>query len=631
MKLFGFSAIMLLASTVHARSVLVSRGLNDDITSWLSKHVPFSEQRILAHIDAKGALVAGAAPPVLSSGDEYQFYWVRDGGLAMQALADLYASTGSAAIPPKFDKFYDWTVLTQRTARESSPGWFKERQAWTKYSLDGMPFKEWMSPQYDGPAVRAQAFIKYAVATKNVAKFYRGNDDTSVIKTDLDSIVRSINEADGYEPWEEVMGDHFMVHLVQYRALIDGADLAQSVGDNTNAARYRATAQTIKNEKLTKYWDGTKIKATLGGKNGGDNQGAAAKVQKNHWVDISTMLGVTHGGDDSTWSAADPKVQATFFEIVRAFSQGAYKPDRVLSDWSLNQKETTFNGKPMNPAIGRYPEDIYDGANYKYPGSGDHESAGAGFWFLATNAMAEVLYKAVATNERVGKIVITAENTGFWSFIGLQNAQPQTISKDSALFGQAQLLLVDNADRFLRRTQKYVSPEGYMSEQFQFATGVQQGTKDLAWSYASVVSAHLARNIALPLVDGGAVPPTPTTPPTTQPTTEPTTPPTSGTCPANDSQKTDCGFAGINQSGCEAKGCCWKASAPGSKTPWCFNKVQGGSVTPPPPTKNCNVAPSSKKDCGYSGINQSGCEAKGCCWAPVQNNPTNAPWCFVAA
>ncbi len=39
------------------------------------------------------------------------------------------------------------------------------------------------------------------------------------------------------------------------------------------------------------------------------------------------------------------------------------------------------------------------------------------------------------------------------------------------------------------------------------------------------------------------------------------------------SPKTDCGFAGIDQSACEAKGCCW-VPAPGTPDPWCFVKSE---------------------------------------------------------
>lgn len=46
---------------------------------------------------------------------------------------------------------------------------------------------------------------------------------------------------------------------------------------------------------------------------------------------------------------------------------------------------------------------------------------------------------------------------------------------------------------------------------------------------------------------------------------------------------------------------------------------------------SCTVSPAARKDCGYSGVNQQQCEAKGCCWAPVNPNPGNAPWCFYKA
>ena len=42
----------------------------------------------------------------------------------------------------------------------------------------------------------------------------------------------------------------------------------------------------------------------------------------------------------------------------------------------------------------------------------------------------------------------------------------------------------------------------------------------------------------------------------------------------------------------------------------------------------CALSDFDKTDCGFSGIDQSGCEAKGCCWVPVQSSSGNVPWCF---
>eukprot|EP00047_Mylnosiga_fluctuans_P006418 m.246766 g.246766 ORF g.246766 m.246766 type:complete len:724 (+) comp15173_c0_seq1:482-2653(+) len=37
-----------------------------------------------------------------------------------------------------------------------------------------------------------------------------------------------------------------------------------------------------------------------------------------------------------------------------------------------------------------------------------------------------------------------------------------------------------------------------------------------------------------------------------------------------------------------------------------------------------------RRDCGFMGIDQSQCEAKGCCWTPVSPNPGNLPWCYYS-
>eukprot|EP01031_Cornospumella_fuschlensis_P026474 gene26474-31996_t len=51
----------------------------------------------------------------------------------------------------------------------------------------------------------------------------------------------------------------------------------------------------------------------------------------------------------------------------------------------------------------------------------------------------------------------------------------------------------------------------------------------------------------------------------------------SSTCTVSDSAKVDCGYAGIDQSGCEAKGCCWSPAGQNSATPWCFYAGQAAS------------------------------------------------------
>lgn len=41
-------------------------------------------------------------------------------------------------------------------------------------------------------------------------------------------------------------------------------------------------------------------------------------------------------------------------------------------------------------------------------------------------------------------------------------------------------------------------------------------------------------------------------------------------CDLQDPQKVDCGFMGIDKAGCEAKNCCWRPVNELGGTPWCF-------------------------------------------------------------
>lgn len=90
------------------------------------------------------------------------------------------------------------------------------------------------------------------------------------------------------------------------------------------------------------------------------------------------------------------------------------------------------------------------------------------------------------------------------------------------------------------------------------------------------------------------------------------------TCSLADSDKKDCGFAGISSSECTNKGCCWSPAGDNSVAPWCFY-----SATP----STCAVNDQDRVDCGFAGITTDQCQAKGCCWSPAGENSA-APWCF---
>merc|ERR1712136_87648 len=70
---------------------------------------------------------------------------------------------------------------------------------------------------------------------------------------------------------------------------------------------------------------------------------------------------------------------------------------------------------------------------------------------------------------------------------------------------------------------------------------------------------------------------------------------------------------------CEGKGCMWCPSyAEGD--PWCIEIFSTGGDGGSDGSPTCGVSDSSKQDCGFLGIDQSGCESQGCCWAESNTN-----------
>eukprot|EP00475_Leptophrys_vorax_P024062 TRINITY_DN3311_c0_g1_i7.p1 TRINITY_DN3311_c0_g1~~TRINITY_DN3311_c0_g1_i7.p1 ORF type:complete len:649 (+),score=172.66 TRINITY_DN3311_c0_g1_i7:100-2046(+) len=91
----------------------------------------------------------------------------------------------------------------------------------------------------------------------------------------------------------------------------------------------------------------------------------------------------------------------------------------------------------------------------------------------------------------------------------------------------------------------------------------------------------------------------------------------------------DCGagFRIIDQggnSGWTSSQCGWQPTTP---TPSVSPSSSAPTLAPSSKGKHCDAS-LTRQDCGFWGVTQSQCEAKGCCWSPVDPNPTNLAWCF---
>lgn len=143
----------------------------------------------------------------------------------------------------------------------------------------------------------------------------------------------------------------------------------------------------------------------------------------------------------------------------------------------------------LGTAIGRYPEDSYDGY-----ASGSYGNP----WFLTTAAMAELYYRAVHEWEQDKSTLITVNDINSGFFARLFETSEDKVKGLSFRYGtKAFETLVDTmitrADRFMATVQYHQHDNGSLSEQFNRWTGFEQGARDLTWSYASFISAADAR------------------------------------------------------------------------------------------------------------------------------------------
>ena len=93
----------------------------------------------------------------------------------------------------------------------------------------------------------------------------------------------------------------------------------------------------------------------------------------------------------------------------------------------------------------------------------------------------------------------------------------------------------------------------------------------------------------------------------------------------NATEKSECGFFGIDQFGCEDIGCCWRESNVFGE-PWCFQRpaeIETETLDP-----SCVLSDAFKFDCGFVGVNEFSCQEQGCCWQ--ESDVQGVPWCFFS-
>lgn len=248
--------------------------------------------------------------------------------------------------------------------------------------------------------------------------------------------------------------------MVMRKGLIRGASFAARNGDSTRASTYTNAANSIKT-KIDTFWNANNNYVTV-------SQSVTSGVSKAGF-DSATLIAANSGGvQDGFYTPGSDKILATAVAVENQFA----------SLYSINT-----SGGGRGTAIGRYPEDTYNGN-----GNGQGNP-----WFLSTSAYAELYYRAIKEWTVAGKVTVTSISLSFFKKFDSSAAVGTVYTVDTPAFSTLTQNIALAADNFLATVKYYAPTNGSLAEEFNRNSGVPTGARDLTWSHAALISAARAK------------------------------------------------------------------------------------------------------------------------------------------
>ncbi|KAI9789153.1 MAG: Glucoamylase, intracellular sporulation-specific [Candelina submexicana] len=462
------------------------------LEDWLQEEQDVAFARLLANI-APGQNTEGVpngtivASPSKKAPD-YFYQWTRDAAITALTLTRIASSDPGSLSSLEILNFLEYYAsLQSRLQHQSNPsGTFADLSGLgePKFNADGSAYEgSWGRPQRDGPALRALALITYLRLYNHTypslwaGEFGKGwysdlyepsMPADSVIKADLEYVSHYWRDA-GFDLWEEMRGLHFFTAMVQKRALTEGAEIAGAFGDVGAQEWYKKQANAM--ERFVEgFWSKEEghLVATLDTRRSG--------------LDCGVVLGALHGTHSGVSKARFPpwsdEVLVSMLRLIE---------DQQMR-FPVNAAAAASNDPLAGTAVGRYPEDVYDG----YGTSIGHP------WFLCTASVAEILYRTTVKLAAQGWLEITPVGLEFWGALNPDDIHNTgTIVAGLAEFNRTLRRLREVGDDFLAIVKQHADAEGSLSEQFDRVTGFESGAPDLTWSYGALLEALDWRKKAL--------------------------------------------------------------------------------------------------------------------------------------
>jgi glucoamylase len=470
-----------------------------EFESWLDSERDIAFARMMDNVGGYGYEAQGviAGVPVAAPSKEepdYWYIWTRDAAIVIKTMVAEYADGGATntILADVANSYIESSDSLQRVPNLSGTFANLSGLGEPKFNVNGTEFTgAWGRPQRDGPGLRASAMIDFfdaqVAAGMNSYSDFLANYSNVVIN-DLNYIVDYWQQP-GFDIWEEVEGFHTYTQSAQMRGLSQGARLAEALGDSTNAQLFRSTADAISQYISSQFYN-----STLGhfvetidcpwytGRSWYD---AATIIAANNVAGMANQT-LAAQSDLLPWSA---RVLSNMYELVSDMrSRYAINVDRIDAFEAAGK-----NLSVVGTAVGRYPEDVYNGTGTSLGNP----------WFLTTAAVAEALYR-ISDYYYCQTASFTLEFSSdslaapfYCQFVNC-NSQTVQISRNSQEFNCFLQSLLWYADSFMEVLKEHMDQTtGEMSEEYNRDTGYMQGANNLSWSYGAFWTAAMAREVAV--------------------------------------------------------------------------------------------------------------------------------------
>lgn len=344
--MFSALAALVLSLSYTATSKPLEARATGSLTSWLASESPIALQGVLNNVGASGSKAQGAKSGIVvaspsKSNPDYFYTWTRDSALTFKALIDTFLAYGTPGLEQQIQDYISAQTIVQGINNPSG-GLCSGGLGEPKFNVDETAFTgAWGRPQRDGPALRATAMIAYA-------RYLISKGQTSTVKSiiwpivqnDLSYVTQYWNQTT-FDLWEEVDSSSFFTTGVQYRSLIEGSALASQLG--TSCPNCASQAPLILCF-FQSYWTGSYALANTGG--GRSGKDANSVLTSIHLFDPAASCDATTFQPCSDKALANHKVVTDSFRSIYAINSGIPQGTGV--------------------AVGRYPEDTYQGGNPWY-------------------------------------------------------------------------------------------------------------------------------------------------------------------------------------------------------------------------------------------------------------------------